>query len=307
MTIDELYQKVEKKMETIDKENPYLYYDLKKVYNVIKNAEIPSKERYTQGALPYVSVDESLCLASQFLEQCSPEYKERLLDDYVNGKIEFRPGENSYVVMDSITKDYKIVVSKTDTITQASELVHEFFHTLNLNNNITSHNAFTETVPEIAEEMFLIFLQKQGYSEYDINLVRQERGNDYINNLEYLKIMLPLFLSKKETGKLDSTDYDSLLETSQISQSVLEKNLISFSDDSKHHFDVYKYVMGYMLTKSFLNSNPSEQELKEINDYLKNSRIRKFENRLLGSNSIDEVHQCVKRDEFSYQPKQYKR
>lgn len=71
------------------------------------------------------------------------------------------------------TLDYNINIEKTDTITMACDLVHEYFHSLNLNTYILRF-ALTETVSITAELMFLEFLKRKGYSDYDLNIVNQK-------------------------------------------------------------------------------------------------------------------------------------
>ena len=63
--------------------------------------------------------------------------KEKLLEDYSNGKIAFKPDKESLIEWNFYTLDYNINIEKTDTITMACDLVHEYFHSLNLNTYIS--------------------------------------------------------------------------------------------------------------------------------------------------------------------------
>lgn len=303
----ELYLKIPKKLKyflnQIKDQDPFLYDYMEQVYETIKDAEIPSNQELVQGSLPYISEEESILLAAEFLELCNPKYKEALLKDYKEGKIEFSPSKGSAVVGNVEKGKYKVIVNKNDTIMQAKELVHETFHRLNLNKYLMNR-VFTETVSIAAELMFIDFLREKGYSEYDLNLVIQGRGLIYANNLEYLKIMLPLYLEQKDKGNVESDFYNQLVQEQQISPQNLKKKLFFVLKTEKHELSVYRHTMGYILAKTFLSNNPSLEDLTEISELLHDNQIAKFQRKVMGNNTLEEVHKFTTKEDFAYHPPQ---
>ena len=190
----QLEEKVQQNLKKIKQTDPFLYKEMRIIYEMLKDAEYPTSKGLVQGPLARVTEEQAIALVAEFLEKCNPRYKDNLLKDYSNGKIIFNSEEKSIMKWDVKSLEYDINIEKTDTITMAYDLVHEYFHTLNLNIYVV-RAALTETVSIIAELMFLEFLKTKGYSDYDLNIVNQKRRSYYNNNLHLLKLVLPLYLS----------------------------------------------------------------------------------------------------------------
>lgn len=304
----ELYLKAPKKinyfLNQIKDQDSFLYNFMDQVYITIKDAEIPSNQELVQGALPYISEEESILLVADFLELCSPKYKEELLNDYKNNKVIFDLEKESSIRRWAKRGNYQVTINKNNTIIQAKELVHEFFQRLNLNKRIMNL-AFTETVSIAAELMFIEFLREKDYSEYDLNLVMQTTRLIYANNLEYLKIMLPLYLEQKENGTIDSSFYNKLVQEEQISPRALKKKLFFLLKTDKHELDVYRHTMGYILAKTFLSNNPTLEDLTELSELLHDNQIVEFQRKVIGNNTIEEVHKFATKEDFIYRPKEF--
>lgn len=304
----ELYLKIPKKinyfLNQLKDQDPFMYNFMDQVYMTIKEAEIPIEEGGVEGPLPSLSEEDSILLVAEFLELCNPTYKETLLNDYKNSKVIFNPVKESGIRRWAKSGDYQVIINKNNTIIQARELVHEFFHRLNLNNHIMNL-VFTETVSITAELMFIDFLRKKGYSEYDLNLTMQGRKQIYANNLRYLKLMLPLYLEQKEKGTIEDDFYNKLIQQEHISPKDLKNNLFFLLETDNHELRIYRQTMGYILAKTFLSNSPTPEDLAEINELLHNDKITEFQRKIMGNNTIEEVHKFATKEDFTYRPAEF--
>lgn len=297
----QLEEKVQQNLKKIKQTDPFLYKEMRIIYEMLKDAEYPTSKGLVQGPLARVTEEQSIALVAEFLEKCNPRYKDNLLKDYSNGKIIFNSEEKSIMKWDVKSLEYDINIEKTDTITMAYDLVHEYFHTLNLNIYVV-RAALTETVSIIAELMFLEFLKTKGYSDYDLNIVNQKRRSYYNNNLHLLKLVLPLYLDKKEKNTIAEETYRNLPELVGVSQQNINLNLEHILNSKELALDAYKYVIGYLQARMVLYKGLDCHGLEALNENLKNANFKEFEERLIGDDSVETIHTYAKKDAFSYQP-----
>lgn len=297
----QLEEKVQQNLKKIKQTDPFLYKEMRIIYEMLKDAEYPTSKGLVQGPLARVTEEQAIALVAEFLEKCNPRYKDNLLKDYSNGKIIFNPEEKSIMKWDVKSLEYDINIEKTDTITMAYDLVHEYFHTLNLNIYVV-RAALTETVSIIAELMFLEFLKTKGYSDYDLNIVNQKRRSYYNNNLHLLKLVLPLYLDKKEKNTIAEETYRNLPELVGVSQQNINLNLEHILNSKELALDAYKYVIGYLQARMVLYKGLDCHGLEALNENLKNANFKEFEERLIGDDSVETIHTYAKKDDFSYQP-----
>lgn len=297
----QLEEKVQQNLKKIKQTDPFLYKEMRIIYEMLKDAEYPTSKGLVQGPLARVTEEQAIALVAEFLEKCNPRYKDNLLKDYSNGKIIFNPEEKSIMKWDVKSLEYDINIEKTDTITMAYDLVHEYFHTLNLNIYVV-RAALTETVSIIAELMFLEFLKTKGYSDYDLNIVNQKRRSYYNNNLHLLKLVLPLYLDKKEKNTIAEETYRNLPELVGVSQQNINLNLEHILNSKELALDAYKYVIGYLQARIVLYKGLDCHVLEALNENLKNANFKEFEERLIGDDSVETIHTYAKKDDFSYQP-----
>ncbi len=295
--------KINNYLKQIEIQDPFLFGLMDQVYIIIKDAKIPSEAGIVHGCLPYISEEESILLAAEFLGKCDESYQHQLLKEYKEGKLQFSKTKKSSILGSIVKGNYKIIIRKTNTIIQAQDIVHEMFHRLNLNNYIMNR-VFTETVSIVAELMFQDFLREKEYKEYDINLLQQYRRLIYVDNLKYLQVMLPLFLTQKESNKKVMDSYDNLAKKTNLSPGDVKTNLTYFINKTNHNLDIYKHTLGYILAKTFINGNPTLENLKEINELLHNNDIVKFQEKVIGKHKLEELHKYVTEKDFCYQPKQ---
>lgn len=297
----QLEEKVQQNLKKIKQTDPFLYKEMRIIYEMLKDAEYPTSKGLVQGPLARVTEEQAIVLVAEFLEKCNPRYKDNLLKDYSNGKIIFNSEEKSIMKWDVKSLEYDINIEKTDTITMAYDLVHEYFHTLNLNIYVV-RAALTETVSIIAELMFLEFLKTKGYSDYDLNIVNQKRRSYYNNNLHLLKLVLPLYLDKKEKNTVAEETYRNLPELVGVSQQNINLNLEHILNSKELALDAYKYVIGYLQARMVLYKGLDCHGLEALNENLKNANFKEFEERLIGDDSVETIHTYAKKDAFSYQP-----
>lgn len=297
----QLEEKVQQNLKKIKQTDPFLYKEMRIIYEMLKDAEYPTSKGLVQGPLARVTEEQAIALVAEFLEKCNPRYKDNLLKDYSNGKIIFNPEEKSIMKWDVKSLEYDINIEKTDTITMSYDLVHEYFHTLNLNIYVV-RAALTETVSIIAELMFLEFLKTKGYSDYDLNIVNQKRRSYYNNNLHLLKLVLPLYLDKKEKNTIAEETYRNLPELVGVSQQNINLNLEHILNSKELALDAYKYVIGYLQARMVLYKGLDCHGLEALNENLKNANFKEFEERLIGDDLVETIHTYAKKDDFSYQP-----
>lgn len=297
----QLEEKVQQNLKKIKQTDPFLYKEMRIIYEMLKDAEYPTSKGLVQGPLARVTEEQAIALVAEFLEKCNPRYKDNLLKDYSNGKIIFNSEEKSIMKWDVKSLEYDINIEKTDTITMAYDLVHEYFHTLNLNIYVV-RAALTETVSIIAELMFLEFLKTKGYSDYDLNIVNQKRRSYYNNNLHLLKLVLPLYLDKKEKNTIAEETYRNLPELVGVSQQNINLNLEHILNSKELALDAYKYVIGYLQARMVLYKGLDCHALEALNENLKNANFKEFEERLIGDDLVETIHTYAKKDDFSYQP-----
>ena len=297
----QLEEKVQQNLKKIKQTDPFLYKEMRIIYEMLKDAEYPTSKGLVQGPLARVTEEQAIALVAEFLEKCNPRYKDNLLKDYSNGKIIFNSEEKSIMKWDVKSLEYDINIEKTDTITMAYDLVHEYFHTLNLNIYVV-RAALTETVSIIAELMFLEFLKTKGYSDYDLNIVNQKRRSYYNNNLHLLKLVLPLYLDKKEKNTIAEETYRNLPELVGVSQQNINLNLEHILNSKELALDAYKYVIGYLQARMVLYKGLDCHGLEALNENLKNANFKEFEERLIGDDLVETIHTYAKKDALSYQP-----
>lgn len=305
----ELYKKVDEKVGNyllrMQNEDPFLYHNMENVYATIENAQIPNSKDFVQGALPYVPIVSSLSAAADFLGECCPEYKEVLWKKYRDSELIITYGRDNKIFYNYKLNRSKIFIQPEETLCDAMNIIHEVFHETN-NSRLFFRQVFTETVSIASELLFLEKLEDSGYSKVNTNLLAQTRGIDYIKGLRHLKWMLALFINKKRNVKIDENIYDKLHNLSQMSSEKIERNLNVFLMTDITELERYKYVIGYVLAKSFVSQNHSLEELAELSNTLKEGNIGKFYDMTFGIyNNPVTIASVVTKDEFSYRPVQF--
>ncbi len=294
-------------LERIKQLDKFLYTNMERIYITIKDAALPSEKGIVMGALPYLSEEESIKMVQDFLKNLPPSYQESF-NNMKENNLDFEKRIGSHLLIDHENEDYIIVIEKKDNLNMAIDLVHEFFHTQNLEiENESTRLMLTEVVSMVAESIFLNHLKKEGISDYDINLARQKRRDTYKNNLYILKEMLPLYVSQKNKHKISKRTFKNLPKYVNRKEENIRVDLLKYIFSSATYLENYKHALGYMLAKQYTMKNNTPYGLDKINTLLKNGNYEEFQNIVMGDYQIKNIHQVVSEEEFNYHPKQLRK
>ena len=294
-------------LERIKQLDKFLYTNMERIYITIKDAALPSEKGIVMGPLPYLSEEESIKMVQDFLNNLPTSYQESF-NNMKENNLDFEKGIGSHLLIDHENEDYIIVIEKKDNLNMAIDLVHEFFHTQNLEiENESTRLMLTEVVSMVAESIFLNHLKKEGISDYDINLARQKRRDTYKNNLYILKEMLPLYVSQKNKHKISKRTFKNLPKYINRKEENIREDLLKYIFSSATYLENYKHALGYMLAKQYTMKNNTPYGLDKINTLLKNGNYEEFQNIVMGDYQIKNIHQVVSEEEFNYHPKQLRK
>ena len=294
-------------LERIKQLDKFLYTNMERIYITIKDAALPSEKRIVMGPLPYLSEEESIKMVQDFLKNLPTSYQESF-NNMKENNLDFEKRIGSHLLIDHENEDYIIVIEKKDNLNMAIDLVHEFFHTQNLEiENESTRLMLTEVVSMVAESIFLNHLKKEGISDYDINLARQKRRDTYKNNLYILKEMLPLYVSQKNKHKISKRTFKNLPKYVNRKEENIREDLLKYIFSSATYLENYKHALGYMLAKQYTMKNNTPYGLDKINTLLKNGNYEEFQNIVMGDYQIKNIHQVVSEEEFNYHPKQLRK
>lgn len=308
MTKEELHQKVDEKvgieLEKLKGQDPYLYNNMDWILEIISQIPIPDISRMNQKSLPYAPIETSLCIAAKFLGECNPEYKERLLKNYRDGVLFFNPKRQARIFYNFYLKRYKILINPKENMLDAMDMIHETLHVTNINKSFY-RMSLTETVSIASELLFQEYLEDKGYSKENINLLGEIRRLDFKTCLTHLRWMLPLFISKKNTGRIDEEVFNQLPENAHMSRETIDRNLNVFLRINQTELERYKYALGYIFAKSFFARNPSLEDLSELSEALRKADINKFDDMIFGDWTMDKAISAITKDEVLYPKKPY--
>lgn len=294
-------------LERIKQLDKFLYTNMERIYITIKDAALPSEKGIVMGPLPYLSEEESINMVQDFLKNFPTSYQESF-NNMKENNLDFEKRIGSHLLIDHENEDYIIVIEKKDNLNMAIDLVHEFFHTQNLEiENESTRLMLTEVVSMVAESIFLNHLKKEGISDYDINLARQKRRDTYKNNLYILKEMLPLYVSQKNKHKISKRTFKNLPKYANRKEENIRVDLLKYIFSSATYLENYKHALGYMLAKQYTMKNNTPYGLDKINTLLKNGNYEEFQNIVMGDYQIKNIHQVVSEEEFNYHPKQLRK
>lgn len=294
-------------LERIKQLDKFLYTNMERIYITIKDAALPSEKRIVMGPLPYLSEEESIKMVQDFLKNFPTSYQESF-NNMKENNLDFEKRIGSHLLIDHENEDYIIVIEKKDNLNMAIDLVHEFFHTQNLEiENESTRLMLTEVVSMVAESIFLNHLKKEEISDYDINLARQKRRDTYKNNLYILKEMLPLYVSQKNKHKISKRTFKNLPKYVNRKEDNIREDLLKYIFSSATYLENYKHALGYMLAKQYTMQNNTPYGLDKINTLLKNGNYEEFQNIVMGDYQIKNIHQVVSEEEFNYHPKQLRK
>lgn len=160
----------------------------------------------------YLPLFTSIEIAKAFLETVHPKYSELFEEQLKNGTISFSdatsteldPPEPSRVM---IGNHLDLNVCIQNNYKDPATLVHEFFHTINLNDS-PSHQALTEAVSIFLEHKCLDYMKEQGYNEQEIEKVRLKRNLSTYFSAKELVLYLPWYLIFDTLGNVTEDTFE---------------------------------------------------------------------------------------------------
>lgn len=284
MSQEEVYKNLEiqiaNNLEYLKIHDPFFYHCMGEVNEIIKNAPIPKENNLQQGLNTYSSTEENIRLAVEFLSLCRKDYGQSFLEDYKNNKIKILPNENSRCQENIKLQEYQVIINKNNTLKEALDMVHEYFHVLNLELSKIPYirQSFTETISLTAELLFLDFLKEKGISDKECQLLKNYRINLYKNNILSLQYLLPIYMEIKEKNNLSTGFYESQAEYYRNKNMDKQTFLMCGYEISKGEATIkdiacYKYVIGYAYASYFHQWDGSPSKLSLANESLKTGDI----------------------------------
>ncbi len=236
----------------------------------------------------FISGMKTIDLVTSFLDSLGGEYCSYFDKSFRNGTFGFcnsseqanqKWGNYSYINGDN--KLYDVLLN--NNIADGKNIIHEFFHYLNLD-AYRSSAVFSELISIYMENKYLDFLSQNGYSKKDIATSKLFRYLDYnvvCTNLYQESLILML---KEKIGYIDEdsyqfiTDYKEQLSFPEMSKKEyisLLKNIASnirlTNNDNSVKFkpDIsYRYFFGTVYSSCLLNNPDSLEDVLLLNKCL---------------------------------------
>lgn len=321
MSQEEVYKNLELQirtnMEYLKENDPFFYHCMDEVYTIIKNAPIPQKRNPDQQKGSFSSTENNITLAAEFLALCHPKYSQRFLDDYKRQKIKVLENSKSCCQENIKTKEYQVIINKTNTLKEALDMVHEYFHVLNLELSRITYirQSFTETISLTAELLFLDFLKEKGVSQCELQLLKNHRIDFYINNALSVQYLLPIYREVKKNNHLPDDFYEKkepYYKKKKIAKRTFLTCAYEISQDKNSITSItcYKYVIGYAYASYFHQQGGTTSRLGFANEHLKAGDIISSLNILAPENvEVDELNNSIKKEIYPQynQKTKYKR
>lgn len=308
MSQEEVYKNLEiqivNNLESLKRCDPFFYHCMGEINEIIKNAPIPPKNNLQQKFNTDSSTEDNIKLAAEFLSLCRQDYGQRFLEDYKNNKIKILPNENSRCQENIKSQEYQVIINENGTLKEALDMVHEYFHVLNLELSKIPYirQSFTETISLAAELLFLDFLKEKGVAEDECQILKNYRINLYKNNVLSLQYLLPLYMEIKEKSNLSADFYESQAEYYRNKNMDKQTFLmcgyeISEAETSRSDIACYKYVIGYAYASYFHQRNASPSRLSLANESLKTGDISTTLSTLVPTDiEFDELGETIKNE-----------
>ena len=286
------------KLQVLD---PLLTNELEVIRKIIERTPRNAIKNLTYGPLPIIPREQIVFLVTEFLYKCSPDYADRFITDLVDGKIVFTSSiDGSYIHTNPKTGQYKIYIDETNTIDDAISLVHEYFHSLNINDYVY-RQAFSDSVSISAEFLFLEFLQEKGISTYDISLASNRRNDIFVGNTDYLRKLLPLYIETANGNEINDETYEKYSNSYSSKEDFLYfiNSQIATCNDREARILIYRHCLGYIAASVFHQSGHTPISLAIANNTLQSCTIEAF-NLILGNGIFNNESSSYVSDELNH-------
>lgn len=236
-----------------------------------KKDENEDRLKNTYGPLNYIDDETIILLAADFFGSINPKYEEMFWNAYEERKINYKEDiKNSYFYYNAYMNSYSINVHKSKTIKDAFSLVHEVTHMLTMIKDglliSTDKGDIYQEFPSILMEfLFCDYLKDLGLSEYDLEIAKDTRKNEFVYNLNDIIKKSNLYEFIDDNGELTINNIESLKGKICFETESEIKNSIAESASSPVF---YKYFLATVLACSVYNKGVTKKEVSYFIDGL---------------------------------------
>lgn len=210
----EVLDGISRQLDTLNLDS-YLEHNHRKLYNLYNECdEVLLDSIDLLGPRRNIPLMTSIYLAKEYFKSIHKKYSRKLSKDILAGRIEkWDELSGKFVVLQDFS--FFILISSDLTLMDSSILIHEYSHRLAINNlkkykRTLLHKISSETMAILNEMKYLDFLQENGFSIYDLELVSDYRKNDFIEGIATFLFTEPLLDHYLSYGKLTPQNISDL-------------------------------------------------------------------------------------------------
>lgn len=207
---------ISRELDSLDVDS-YLLRNHKKLYvlcNECDDVLVFSED--TLGPKRYVPVTASIYLTKEYFKSINRKYSRKLVKDILCRKIQ-TGNELSAKFFLYQNRNFRVITSNDLTLMDSYILVHEYTHRLAIKNlkkyrKNPLHKVSSEIIATLNEMDYLDFLRENGFSEYDLELIKDYHRSHFREEIAAFLFTEPLFDSYSTYGKLTPEIMNQLLD-----------------------------------------------------------------------------------------------
>ncbi len=199
----------------------YFYYLVNGLNSLIHQeftfSELNDLEAQSREESRRLSLEESLLLVTEYLEERLPQYKNIFLRNLKDGTIDIVTDREDRKELAHAGTDINRHVFASIPLEYTTEdptsIVHEFLHTINcVYSTRLLRRYITETISIYFESDFCQFLKEKGFTEEELIVNDIYRLRDLTNCINGLLQMIPVLDSFRLLGPITSDTYDNMVK-----------------------------------------------------------------------------------------------
>lgn len=226
---------------------------------------------------PKEDITSSIYKAYEFILKINTNYANKFIEIIKDRKIiPFSFADKSEVVKEN--DKYVMYIKTNDDISDIPTIIHEFFHIINLKDNINNINY---TLSELVSIYFENLYMEQ--SDYDyLNRYKKRMDNTYIsvNSSKILGELLLLYKKDKVINENSVNSYNRIFNKN-ISQDFLLNNFSFVNQALDEKLDItisFRYIIGYIIYCYLKNIKGIDcyitNKMIILNEYIKNKELK---------------------------------
>lgn len=255
---------IARELEQLDCDS-YLLHHHKELYHLCNECDIIlSDKEDIVGPKRNVSMVASIYLTKEYFKSINRRYSMKLVKDILKGRV-VPSSELSGKFLLYQDGDFRILMSKDSTLIDSDILVHEYTHRLAIKHlkkyrKNLSHKMSSEIIAILNEMKYFDFLKQNGFSEYEIELVKGYQKCHFQEEMATFLFCEPLLDCYLTYGKLTSeamrnySDYPyyEIMEDVNYELQLIEEH----PGKIKEYLDYIHPTA--MMVASFLHQQPME-------------------------------------------------